>query len=566
MAAAVNPNANPFLGGGKFVSSPPTAGPVGSIASAGNNGSLLGNVSAGTPMLARNSRGSNVTIPYARVVLHAGGRTALPTATLPAPTGTPATLGKPGGDLMVETERLYSGRITFILGRRGKSYENAGIDNLLGMEVENTLATQLVNSRTQQMLHQFATGGVDQHTMQRLCSFEYLERYFFHVIRNKKIAIDGDLFPDGKMPAKYRPATAEIQASKLGNVGKDVIEKIYKVEQNATTVNAKLAEDLGKIAGKGWGIKFNDSGPFLRGKTLESTTSKFRRGEIKDSLGLGDCAAFEYFEILLKNTGAMDWTPDGIVLSKLDSGGSDQLADDEIDARQGQLYNVTIGGPAITSSWTEDTKMEVLPLDKLFVVLVGDVWFSKTEGDAVFAMKPEEYQTEKDRATSGNTPPTGESPSGTIFNIRVMRMTSSQMVNYSATDRCGLKVGTDCGEYILGGWCIGTVLDSAAARAMPDGMSLVGSVKRARTSHAANLCVDVQWWSADSMYKKFADRSIKEGKGVLRTRYDAERRALAQEDMPALKRDAPAGTGAAGAGAAGAGAAGAGAAGAGTGP
>ena len=71
-----------------------------------------------------------------------------------------------------------------------------------------------------------------------------------------------------------------------------------------------------------------------------------------------------------------------------------------------------------------------------------------------------------------------------------MLSTSSQMVNYSAIkfdgngrqmvddsapergyakvtgqSRMGLRLGENGGEYIVGGWCIGNVLDSAASRA-----------------------------------------------------------------------------------------------------
>jgi hypothetical protein len=67
MAASVNPNSDPFRGGGKFVAGVPTSGPTGSIAPASTGGSLVGGVQGSTPMLARNNRGSNITIPYARV-------------------------------------------------------------------------------------------------------------------------------------------------------------------------------------------------------------------------------------------------------------------------------------------------------------------------------------------------------------------------------------------------------------------------------------------------------------------------------------------------------------------
>jgi hypothetical protein len=67
MATSVNPNSDPFRGGGKFVAGAPTSGPTGSITPASTGGSLVGGVQGSTPMLARNNRGTNITIPYARV-------------------------------------------------------------------------------------------------------------------------------------------------------------------------------------------------------------------------------------------------------------------------------------------------------------------------------------------------------------------------------------------------------------------------------------------------------------------------------------------------------------------
>lgn len=505
---------------------------------------------------------------YSQVVLHPAGRTALPAApALQDPTQ--KTLGKPSGDLMVETEHLFSGRIGFILGRRGKGYSNTEVDQLLGMEAMAT-GSQPINSRTQHMLHQFAVGGADQHTMQRMCSFEYLERYFYHVMRTKTINLGDQLYANsGELPAKYKSGGVLAAATnKLNSVNaKDFITAVADAEKGTKPDDADFLNKIEKS-----GIFASDDGPFLRGRTLDTYLAPYRRNRQKASLGIGDRAAFEAFEAALKNIGALDWTPDGIVLSKLDSGaGSDRLADDVIDARDGQLYNVTIGGPAVTSSWTGDPMMEVLPLDKVFIVIVGDVWTGKTraEVDTIWS----EDATERDKRTdpsklyekkfekeikADDRPENdqfvasgrGAQPvqdNQTITNFRVKRLTSSQMVTYSAyvqgsdRSRLGLKIGAEGGEYILGGWCIGTVLDSAVARAMPDGMSFVGSVKRARSSHAANLLVDIKWCSADELYRKYMNRgstgsSAMKTAGTLRSRYDMRRRPIDPFNQPKTAR------------------------------
>ena len=94
-----------------------------------------------------------------------------------------------------------------------------------------------------------------------------------------------------------------------------------------------------------------------------------------------------------------------------------------------------------------------------------------------------------------------------------MRTTSSHLSNYSAWDprnphsRCGLPLGMSTadggvGSYIIGGWCIGTVLDAAASR------STVGQLTRTTpTSMAMQVAVDVEWCTGDDLYAKYMDKS-----------------------------------------------------------
>ena len=67
------------------------------------------------------------------------------------------------------------------------------------------------------------------------------------------------------------------------------------------------------------------------------------------------------------------------MLSKFDNMPLDKLEDQRIDARDGALYNVCIQGPALTTTWTGDPSMEVLPMDKVFVVVVADLIIGKLQ-------------------------------------------------------------------------------------------------------------------------------------------------------------------------------------------
>ena len=129
------------------------------------------------------------------------------------------------------------------------------------------------------------------------------------------------------------------------------------------------------------GIFTMDKTAFLRGRGIDSeiveasTVAKFGTGyPFGVSRNLGDEVAFAMLEKELVRIGLHDWTPDGILLSKLDNVPQDSLEDQRIDARDGMLYNLSIQGPCLATNWTGKTEMAVLPMDKVFVLVTADVW------------------------------------------------------------------------------------------------------------------------------------------------------------------------------------------------
>ena len=57
-------------------------------------------------------------------------------------------------------------------------------------------------------------------------------------------------------------------------------------------------------------------------------------------------------------------------------------------------------------------------------------------------------------------------------------------------------------EFILGAWCIGTVTDSAASRAVMH----ANQVRTAPSSMAINVNVNVEWWDGDKLYQHYMDK------------------------------------------------------------
>ena len=138
------------------------------------------------------------------------------------------------------------------------------------------------------------------------------------------------------------------------------------------------------------GIFTMDEGPFLRGYGMDAARTLVKAGfvgalqklavsDYSEGRCRGDDVAFAVLEDRLTALGLFDWTPDGIMLSKFDNMPLDKLEDQRIDARDGALYNVCIQGPALTTTWTGDPSMEVLPMDKVFVVVVADLIIGKLQ-------------------------------------------------------------------------------------------------------------------------------------------------------------------------------------------
>lgn len=178
-------------------------------------------------------------------------------------------------------------------------------------------------------------------------------------------------------------------------------------------LNEKIAKQIAKDSGQPkvyhtlrQGIFTMDEGPFLRGYGMDAARTIVKAGfvgalqklggsDYSEGRCRGDDVAFAVLEDRLTGLGLFDWTPDGIMLSKFDNMPLDKLEDQRIDARDGALYNVCIQGPALTTTWTGDPSMEVLPMDKVFVVVVADLVIGKLQlseklpvGPAISAATP----------------------------------------------------------------------------------------------------------------------------------------------------------------------------------
>ena len=483
-----------------------------------------------------------------------------------------------------ETEDLRATTLAFILGVRGTNMNGRSIVNKAKFPEAPGYAPHNVAYQPNIM-----PGMPGTERFQQLCSLEYLQMYFEQVLPDKTIRLYDELSDVMK--------TLDATSQTTGPVG-EFVERVAHAtrvgKRGAVQGNPELrggdntmldVQDIAKLTGlegsqaeqalrNYQGIFARDFGPFLKGKGSATQLVSCTVGNNQQEFGVdpttrlpnveqpfavsrnaGDDLAFAVLDAKLTEMGMTDWRPDGIVLSKGVNDPSDKLSDEYLEARDGQLYNIRVQGPAVGTNWTGERSLETLPLDRVFVVLVADVWFDGGDEIEELAKRPNRSAYDDKRAqalANGGNPMneadfkdaqkdafTNKTRERTVLcNFRVQVSTSSQMINHSnyntkgnhhasqmgykrprleGMSRMGLKLCPQFGEYVVGGWQIGQVLDTSASRAvMPQGQ-LMG-VRTAPNSSALNINVQISWWTADRLARAFNNPE-----GTVRPRFDGRR-------------------------------------------
>jgi hypothetical protein len=228
--------------------------------------------------------------------------------------------------------------------------------------------------------------------------------------------------------------------------------------------------------------------------------------------------------ITLQKMGVFDWKPDGIVLSKLETGPSPE-ADEDIDARQGQLFNVAVQGATIAKTWCQQKKVFCQPMDKVFILVVGDVEYERAVSDELLeglGKNPNPWDASISGFDACGKPSEGRRKFGTsmsntvnyieyavLGNVRLMRSTSAQMIatsSFKITDpasRMGLACVQGLASFVLGGWCVGTVMDSTASRGV-HGPAMTPANHKA----AISVNVNIEWWSANKLHEHYGPKDV----------------------------------------------------------
>ena len=327
------------------------------------------------------------------------------------------------------------------------------------------------------------------------------------------------------------------------------------------------------------GLDVLSPSPFLHGRcknkdlvTYKKTVEGLERAVPQNQ---GDILAFTaLYQEMGKQGSLIDARRHGALQARVAGGQSDWLG--RARCAPGPALQCGHSGPGGGQDVTGDPLQQSMPNDRVFIVIVADVirphrsctgeanvdgwkvkarrghpnaqmpvgtykdFFSSskstrrrsTASNAVYKVhtRPRWSSTPEPSAAPHASP--GERLEGTRYggptNFTLARVTSSFLANYSRVDptnsmsRLGLGYGSKGAEVysqkIIGGWCIGNVIDSAASRSM-----MHHTVRTAPASMALNINVNVEWWSGDRLHDMYYDS------------YNITRRSI----QPTLPRDAP---------------------------
>ena len=422
MAASVQPNTGAaFLGGAqKRHLLPPNVAAAIAPAQTGVN-SPVGGVTPSPLKRARNNEGSNIGIPYSRLVPLESPQNAL--------TASPVDPTNPKKQV-TETEDLKATRLAWIFGVRGAGARTDPEDPKKVLTSQTGTRGRKVMGDDNRTLYGGASTGFYSSMMsghggpmqlQQLASTEFVRSYFANVLATEVVSLS--LTQEGA----HRSITDRARLS--GRIGSFEIAKRQAEDRglniltggrpeqppNLSTLtrmqdvahqlsltggDARQVTDAGGFAEprRLQGIFHMGFGPFLRGKGAKSETvfgTPHNHPQLPSgatpadpdlppkqiqpftmSRNAGDELAFAYLDALLLEHGIVDFVPDGICLSLGDDIPQDKLEDEFIKSRDSQLYNIRVAGPALSTTWTGEPALEVQTLSVCYVAVICDVWFS----------------------------------------------------------------------------------------------------------------------------------------------------------------------------------------------
>jgi hypothetical protein len=422
--------------------------------------------SFGTPAMAfaRNDRGSNIRIPYARVVsMHAQDR---------LPVDDPALTGTGRNDAY-EYDGLEPAELAWVMSKQFSikpsfrqddgSYAGgaAGEANASFTSIASPIDVSSFGGNAQGatdairnsaggeprfglrgmdgavIVPSAGMGGAGVNRMERMAYTRWVEAFFKHKVGRQLIDLvgarvsadtNGDaLGRDVRSTDNYNTALdSEIEfwsrcwryprfvgvtvrgtdtvRADVGSSGPALGGSLFAMPDiaymlQAVTPGAPLQVPVPQMQG----LYLMEKGPFLRSYGVSHDPVSVELDNLGDRAGYGRKLQVEVDRHLgsdlaqrallceLKKAGILNWTPDGICLSKDHTGGPGDPNDQYFDARLGQLFNIGVQGPCITKTWSNlgpteginasNSDLVTMPMDKVFILVVGELSY-ELEDDA----------------------------------------------------------------------------------------------------------------------------------------------------------------------------------------
>ena len=380
---SINPRNNAFAGGSITRASPPT-GASGSFSSVG----APGFPNPGIPAIAsaRNNRGSNICVPYARVVpLHS--RDALVVYD--------DRITMTGQKVVHEYDGIEAGELAWVMGKQysynsGKYAPQIQFAGMASMPLTYNGAGPAVDAEKEQfMMDRMGPGvgfGVDR--LQRLAYTNWIESHFVMRIGRQVIDLCEDVTSEQNLTLS--------SALKYWSDRDLVSNNMFAMPDIAYALQTTTSNDARQVdTPMAQGLFVMERGPFLRSigtnhrpVQIEAVVEGDKGIDVKRcevNRHLGSDLAQSALEVVLRKSGVFNWTPDGICMSKYETG-PDGIADAQFDAKMSQLFNVAVQGSAITKTWTGDNKLICMPTDRVFILVVGDLSYSTSTVDTDMPM------------------------------------------------------------------------------------------------------------------------------------------------------------------------------------
>jgi len=175
--------------------------------------------------------------------------------------------------------------------------------------------------------------------------------------------------------------------------------------------------------------------------------------------------------------------PDGFVLYKFSTEG-DAAMEAMMDARQNAMYNIVIGGHATVTSWVvyeqhtmRQRRLLTMPRDAIYLLVTGR--FVK-KGDTIGEQEAQYSRFE---------------------DLRYVRSTSEELHRMSSGGRLSAgNVQLRPDSVVLGAWRLGSVVDNAAARSMPQGAINPIDVK---STMAITVSTSIRWVTSYELHETY---------------------------------------------------------------